>query len=146
MPFVIFLRGSFAVRDHLQSNLGIISGLGIICGRGSFAALYSTFKLFFLNHLLDLFKNRSVQTADLNFGFCFYRTDMKYQECRVATAERFRRCQHRQHQHCLLSEGLSLPTDCFQDVQKRFQTQTLNQNLSRILRCLPAHPCVLLYL
>ena len=35
--------GSFAVRDHLRSNLGIISGLGIICGRGSFAALYSTF-------------------------------------------------------------------------------------------------------
>ena len=33
-------RGSFAVRDHLQSNLGIISDLGIICGRGSFAALY----------------------------------------------------------------------------------------------------------
>ena len=32
--------GSFAVRDHLRSNLGIISGLGIICGRGSFAALY----------------------------------------------------------------------------------------------------------
>ena len=25
-------RGSFAVRDHLRSNLGIISGLGIICG------------------------------------------------------------------------------------------------------------------
>ena len=35
-------RGSFAVRDHLRSNLGIISGPGIICGRGSFAALYST--------------------------------------------------------------------------------------------------------
>ena len=35
-------RGSFAVRDHLQYNLGIITGLGIICGRGSFAALYST--------------------------------------------------------------------------------------------------------
>ena len=33
-------RGSFAVRDHLRSNLGIISGLGIICGRESFAALY----------------------------------------------------------------------------------------------------------
>ena len=38
------LRGSFAVRDHLRSSLGIISGLGIICGRGSFAALYSTEK------------------------------------------------------------------------------------------------------
>ena len=35
-------RGSFEVRDHLRSNLGIISGLGIICGRGSFAALYKT--------------------------------------------------------------------------------------------------------
>ena len=33
-------RGSFAVRDHLRSNLGIISGPKIICGRGSFAALY----------------------------------------------------------------------------------------------------------
>lgn len=36
MPFVVFWR------DHLRSNLGIISGLGIICIRGSFAALYST--------------------------------------------------------------------------------------------------------
>ena len=34
-------RGSLAVQDHLRSNLGIISGLGIICGRGSFAALYN---------------------------------------------------------------------------------------------------------
>ena len=34
-------RGSFAVRDHLRFSLRIISGLGIICGRGSFAALYS---------------------------------------------------------------------------------------------------------
>ena len=34
--------GSFEVRDHLRSNLGIISGLGTIYGRGSFAALYST--------------------------------------------------------------------------------------------------------
>ena len=33
--------GSFAVRDHLRSNLRSISGLGIICGRGSFAALYT---------------------------------------------------------------------------------------------------------
>ncbi len=35
---------SFAVysRDHLRSNLGIFTGLGIICGRGSFAALYSS--------------------------------------------------------------------------------------------------------
>ena len=37
-------RGSFAVRDHLRSSLGIISGLGIIWGRGSFAALYSSRK------------------------------------------------------------------------------------------------------
>ena len=35
-------RGSLAVQDHLRSDLGIISGLGIICGRGSFAALYRT--------------------------------------------------------------------------------------------------------
>ena len=33
-------RWSFAVLDHLRSNLVIISGLGIICCRGSFAALY----------------------------------------------------------------------------------------------------------
>ena len=33
-------RGSFGARDHFRSNLGIISGLGIICGRESFAALY----------------------------------------------------------------------------------------------------------
>ena len=39
-----FPAGSSAVHigDHLRSNLGIISGLGIICGRGSFAALYSS--------------------------------------------------------------------------------------------------------
>ena len=37
----VVLAGSFAVHigDHLRFNLGIISGLGIICGRGSFAAL-----------------------------------------------------------------------------------------------------------
>ena len=36
-----FLAGSFTVhiRDHLPSNLGIV------CGRGSFAALYSTVEL-----------------------------------------------------------------------------------------------------
>ena len=33
-------RGSLSVRDHLRSNLGIISGLGIICGPEPFAALY----------------------------------------------------------------------------------------------------------
>ena len=39
MPFLPFRRGSFnphresfSVRGHLRSNLGIISGLGIICG------------------------------------------------------------------------------------------------------------------
>ena len=39
-----FPTGSFAVYigDHLRSNLGITSGQGIICGRGSSAALYST--------------------------------------------------------------------------------------------------------
>ena len=37
-----FPAGSFSVRDHLRSNLGIISGLGIICGRGLFSALYSS--------------------------------------------------------------------------------------------------------
>ena len=37
-----FPAGSFAVHigDHLRSSLGIVSGVGIICGRGSFAALY----------------------------------------------------------------------------------------------------------
>ena len=50
MPFVPFRRGSFAfhigdtVRDHLLSEMAIISGLGIICGRGSFAALYNHHK------------------------------------------------------------------------------------------------------
>ena len=48
-PFLVYRRdhlrstlepGPFAVRDHLRSNLGIISGLEIIFGRGSFAALY----------------------------------------------------------------------------------------------------------
>ena len=31
------------VQDHLRSTLEIILGLGIICGQGSFAALYSFF-------------------------------------------------------------------------------------------------------
>ena len=51
MPFLVFWRDqlrstsiSFAFRDYLRSNLGIIAGLGIICGRGSFAALYSSDK------------------------------------------------------------------------------------------------------
>ena len=38
-------RGSFSVRDHLRSNLGII------CGRGSFAALYRS------QSVANLFKN-----------------------------------------------------------------------------------------
>ena len=41
MPFLVFRRDHlrstsgiiFAVWNHLQSNLGIISGLGIICGQ-----------------------------------------------------------------------------------------------------------------
>ena len=36
------LWGSLAVEDHLRSILGIICGLGISCGWGSFAVLYST--------------------------------------------------------------------------------------------------------
>ena len=49
-PFVIFRWASFAVHigDHLRfgiiCGLGIISILGVICGRGSFAALYNTSK------------------------------------------------------------------------------------------------------
>ena len=39
-------RGSFTVRDHLRSNLGIISGLAIICGVGSFAVLTPFGKFF----------------------------------------------------------------------------------------------------
>ena len=35
------LWGSLAVEDHLRSIMGIICGLGIICGWGSFAVLYS---------------------------------------------------------------------------------------------------------
>ena len=34
------LWGSLAVEDHLRSILGIICGLGISCGWGSFAVLY----------------------------------------------------------------------------------------------------------
>ena len=39
----MFFSGSFAVdfEDHLRSILGIIYSLGIICGWGSFAVLYS---------------------------------------------------------------------------------------------------------
>ena len=36
------LWGSLAVEDHLRSILGITCGLGIICGRGSLAVLYTT--------------------------------------------------------------------------------------------------------
>ena len=49
MPFLIFLvgiicgphRGSFPVRDHLRSNLGIICGPGSFAVLGSFAVPYS---------------------------------------------------------------------------------------------------------
>ena len=45
------LRGSFAVRDHLRSNLGIISGLGIICGAVQIFSLLcpSNWRLLFLS-------------------------------------------------------------------------------------------------
>ena len=54
-------RGSFSVRDHLRSNLGIISGLGIICGAvhidatgywlhlGDFYSFYSCLEVFLIH-------------------------------------------------------------------------------------------------
>ena len=62
MPFLVFQRDH--ARDHLRSNLGIISGLGIICGRGSFAALYrSIWECVYENvcrgsEVLQVFKDR----------------------------------------------------------------------------------------
>ena len=56
MPFLIFRR------DHLRSSLGIISGLGIICGRGSFAALYNTTKEISL-------KQSSILDSEINVLF-----------------------------------------------------------------------------
>ena len=47
-----FPAGSFAVRDHLRSNLGII------CGRGSFAALYRPLK-------------KEKEEEKRKFDFCF---------------------------------------------------------------------------
>ena len=38
-------HSSFCGGDHLWSTSGIICGLGIICGRGSFAALYRPLQL-----------------------------------------------------------------------------------------------------
>ena len=38
-------KGSFPLRDNFLSSCGIISGLRIICGRGSFAALYCVVSL-----------------------------------------------------------------------------------------------------
>ena len=46
--FAVHIGDHFGVRDHLRSNLGIISGLGIICGRGSFVALYKS------QHTIDI--------------------------------------------------------------------------------------------
>ena len=43
VAFHVIPRFAVHIRDHLRSNLGIISGLGIIRGWGSFAALYTTF-------------------------------------------------------------------------------------------------------
>ena len=40
--FAVHIGGHFRSGDHLLSKLGINSRLGIVCGRGSFAALYST--------------------------------------------------------------------------------------------------------
>ena len=70
-------RGSFAVRDHLRSNLGIISSLGIICGRGSFAALYSCarlvtlqlhFRFFFFLLFSDLTSTDAKPTRSTNYN------------------------------------------------------------------------------
>ena len=46
-------RGSFAVRDYLRSNLGIISGLGIICG----AVQYSDLGLLFSDLPLKIYES-----------------------------------------------------------------------------------------
>ena len=60
MPFLFFQRDNLRstsriiyVLDHLRSNLGIISGLGIICGRGSFESLSRP-------NVFTIFKNRRV--------------------------------------------------------------------------------------
>ena len=50
MPFDIFRRGSFAVRvrDDLRSNLGIISGLGIICSAVHYLSLLGRKRSFWI--------------------------------------------------------------------------------------------------
>ena len=47
--FAVHIADHFSVRDHLRSNLGIISGLGIICGavQYSFAVHTSMTELHF---------------------------------------------------------------------------------------------------
>ena len=60
-------RGSFAFRDHLRSNLGIISGLGSICGRGSFAALYRPPSLSMTSHAPSYVKTFSLSSEIRRF-------------------------------------------------------------------------------
>ena len=79
-------RGSFAVRGHLRSNLGIISGLGIICGRGSFAALYNTVTV-----------SDNIQWIDVYYNFLFRYTlkqnnMIKSSECKCP--RRAYKCSH----------------------------------------------------
>ena len=60
-------RGSFAVQDHLRSILGITCGLGIICGRGSLAALYITiFGRRLYKNLQDTFSHNLCKNSNIN--------------------------------------------------------------------------------
>ena len=60
-------RGSFALRDHLWSSLGINSGLGIICAQGSVAALYCVVSLRRLGNILYEKKKKKKKTLQLCF-------------------------------------------------------------------------------
>ena len=92
---------------------------------------YGTVKLFRIFHIF--LKIRHIQTADLKFGLCFYRTNIKNQECPVATAKRFIRfrcC------ICLLSEGFH----GIQIVVRMFRGGSKLSPLTRVfLWCIPTH-------
>ena len=85
MPFLVFRR------DHLRSNLGIISGLGIICGRGSFAALYSTVSKNSIKMIGHHSRLRDVMAQSYPFYDCTRANHARYSSVNVTFCGRSKR-------------------------------------------------------
>ena len=81
MPFLPFRRGSFnphresfSVRGHLRSNLGIISGLGIICGAVWRREMFGSWGQFLEGHEKFFHPENHIKISNLFYLLAGYQT------------------------------------------------------------------------